>query len=389
MRADKDIQNSSSLSTSGSVLLYDRIMRVQSSNGDAQLYGKLTDAAPATFYYPTGDQKARYKFYAYYADNLVAQNIIHNASTVTGEITIDGSQDVMHAFAYHSFEEFWDSITSLKNNKGVTVNELRLLCNPDDEEASRPIYNNYLYSTVAAHRGFQPKFHLNRLMTRLNVYVAGGGVYGDNGGIDDYQNLIVTGLSIRNTKTKGTITIADDSWTETTYQADSANIISWDLTSLQNLDFPLERMIQFSNTDFYNKATYPRIALFPELEDNHINIRSKEPVRLAKPLLLAPSEGYTIHLDMLYAHRSTTNENELNKDNPFLRYEVESTVRLKGSNGEPLSFQQGQQYNIYIYVFGPQEIGITVEIDKPWYGGGTIRVDEEGNQRDTLIVEHY
>ena len=376
MQSETDMQNSSSLPSSGNVLLYNRIMRIHSSAGGAKFYSKQSDSDPTDFYFPTKDQLARYKLYAYYADNAEVGDIHRSATKVERDITIDGTQDVMHAFAYHSTEQFWYNIKELQAN-GVNEKELRMLCTPDDYSAveNERTYNNYLYSTMSAHHGFHPQFHVNRLMTRLNIYVAGGGVDGDKG-LDDYKNLIVTGLSIRGVKTKGTLTIANDEWDATTYQADSMNIIKWDnnQSTYKNLDFPIIENVPFENSDYYNETLYPRLAAFPELKRNHVNVRSK-PQRLVNPILLPPDDFYFIHLDMLYANRSSET-NELNKETPFRYVMVEHAVRFKPDlYGNQPTFKQGNEYSIIVYVFGPQQVYISVVTSERWNEGGTINID--------------
>ncbi|MBO4905543.1 MAG: hypothetical protein J5486_00715 [Bacteroidaceae bacterium] len=386
MNGEGDCQGGSNkLTLAGKVLLYDRIMRINSNAGRVNLYEVTSsnDTIPKTFYFPADSLLTRYKFYAYYADNAEVGDIQRSDTKVTRDITIDGTQDVMHAFAYHTLNDFWTQIQELKE-KGISENELRMLCNPDTLDANEHTYNNYLYTSVAAHRGFHPNFHINHLMTRLNVYVAGGRVPkdGKNDTIpDDYKNLIVTGVRILRAKTRGKMTIANDDWDEKTYQSDS--IMHWydSPETLANLTVKIDTLIDFDSiSQQYIIDNYPNIdKSFPQVKENYVNIKSTEPQRLVKPILLAPSDSYTITLDLLYANRASTSSSKLNPITPFLQPDA----AIHDLHLEYGSFQQGREYDVIIYVFGPKEIYCSVIEGHYWEKGDTINIDTEGTPHGT------
>lgn len=344
--------------TPGQVLLYNRIMRINNSSGAVTLYKDTADAKKhgetnqkkALFMFPTEIPDTRFKFFTYFAAGAEVGARNHYKNCVTQEIRIDGTQDIMHAFAYHTYKAFDEHLDAFRK-ADVYQEELSTLYDPSNPQIS---YSTFLYSCKAARFRLQPIFRINHLLARFNIYVRGGNKDGkkDN---DDYKNITITGVKFLNVKNTGTLVIADDSWEMESYRRDSANIIRW--------------------------HDNPRVDLVDTIDTvNHqFTLTDTTRHKLAVPMMLPPSNSVTIQLEWVYA--KTNDDGTTTNMTGSTAHEIK--LPLVGETS-PQSFVQGASYNISIFVYGPQDMSVDVEennLENPWNFGGTISVDDEGGYR--------
>lgn len=328
-----------------SVLLDNRIMRINNSSGAVTLYKNAEDAEThgtdqqkdAIFRFPSASHNTRFKFFMYFAADAEVGSLNRGSNIVTQDIQIDGTQDIMHSFAYHTYDAFNDHLQTFRD-ANVNVEELNELYDPANPLLT---YSNFLYSGKAAHHRLQPIFHINHLLARFNIFVQGGHRDGQTDN-DDYKNITITGVKFLDVKNRGTLTIAKDSWEMDSYLKDSANLINW-----------------YGSDDLDVKIIDHTMA-------------NTEKDTLTAPVLLPPTDKYRMQLAWTYSNEKKNITNLAG----IVEYEIK--LPLAGLT-TPTTFVQGATYNITIYVYGPQDITVNVDIAKPWYDGGSISVDEEGS----------
>lgn len=150
------------------------------------------DTTNETYYY---DVNTVYDFYGYYVDNatLTSDNegntVTNNGTSLTAQVTITGSQDIM--LAATNIEE-------------------------DVTEVSTTVNSSRIYSAYAARRGVQPTLEFKHMLSRFIFMVKKGNSNSDS------KTVFVSSISVK-APTTGTLTIAPTQSFETT---DSDNPIT-------------------------------------------------------------------------------------------------------------------------------------------------------------------
>ena len=410
--------------SSGLCLLYNRIMHVTDPyQGRVRFIGSGQEEK--TYYYRITNQDRKYNFFTYYADDAV-QNP-HLASTYRSEsytqvdaegkerqrqqltcpVKIDGSQDIMHAFAYHTRQKFENRVSELRDIQHLPKDQLNVLTSPDS-------YNQILYSTATGHRSINPIFQIRHLLSRFNVQVKGVNPSEQNAGEDsDFRNLIITKVSFKS-PTTGTLIIAKDEWGDPveegnigdSYERDVKDgaLIRWDgvtsrllengRTVLQlgdNMGGKLYAPIITDKNTAESAALYATIPTSDPTgicqrfwkEETPFHVSEEYPVLLTRSILLPPMESFDIELELYYLNYTDKGGyRHLNPDSPLMPYVIPATIKL---SAEPLVFEAGSEYTINIYVYGLQHISVEAIFGAPWNHGGTITVDEDALENTTVI----
>ncbi len=314
-------------------LLYDDIMTL-SDNG-----GGLRFKDGKTRYYSMAHQNYKYKFFTFYADDAYNKgNIQPDQKRVTMPVRIDGTQDILHGFAYHTEQELDKELDKIPSGDS----ESKVMTQHRQE---------MLYSTIAGHRGINPIFRIKHLLTRLNLKVRGGTSHEIS---ESYKSMIVTGISI-SSPTEGTLVIANDNWTESTYLNDWKNnqILIFDPKSNKDLKCKVK-------TEGHRH---------PECEDiPGFHISTDELQVVSEPLLVAPTSSY--HLT-IYTKR--WEDDRTVSTPPAIHYDLV----LSDGQGGSKPFEAGKEYTIHIYVYGEQDIKVAVADLPSWDKGDDIPVGEE------------
>lgn len=321
-------------------LLWDQRMKVTDASLNVHFFDESDNMV--TRYYSWQRQNWKYNFFTYYADDLdVSGKEIVSAKDIKVNFDIDGTQDIMHAVAYHTKEQFDDALNNLT------------------EEEDKPVHqygNELLYSTMAGHRGIHPIFNINHLLTRLDFMIKGAKPANASSSStmpDSYRKIVVRKVTV-SVPNHATLTIANDDWSDSTvYKTDLANnnVITFSGTP-QELPIvmnrkPVEEYYKWIlDDDKYKENPYKD-------DDSQFHITTSKVNVLGKPIMLPPSEEFvvTLYSDMLDVSATST------EDSGFLVNKIKSLdpihYNVRYSNG---SFEAGHAYTVIISVYGVQNI---------------------------------
>ena len=335
-------------------------------------------------YYNAVHQDYRYKFYVSHIDDAYASDLKVDGKTLKKEIQVDGSQDVMVGFAYHSDSAITKHLTDLVNHGYATDEEVRVL------NIQR---QNLVYSTTAGHRALHPLFHLRHLMTRFQIQVAGR-CSATEPNVPTYRNILITGIELL-APDGGVITIANDAWNE---QFDS--IPYQEVFALNNQKVYFQGKINTqvpiaadAETDLTpEQATMEREQLLKILRNEGVVVNEpvwqcngRKPQTLSQDFLVPLQESYKIRLRYYYIDRQQDGKGGFlpsiasPKDiHDFTKGENVTTYEIKPSAETSFkAFQEGKKYIIQLFVYGLEEVKLNVMDLDLWQEGGTIPVEPE------------
>lgn len=313
-----------------------------------KFYKKGDENTEETKWYHSTYQKWKYKFATYFTDGAEVANTLRGNSdnTATVDIEIDGSQDVMHSFAYHTEEELDKALQNLNAEQDKPLHEER---------------QKLLYSTMGGHRAINPRFRINHLLTEIDFRIKGAkGSSGQNG---SYKDIVVTKVELES-RYKAKMKVLDDKWNEDTYNQEYA---STGLLTFGEEKKKLEAEIIDNHDEFVrtilNGMEYDD--KYPEGTHHHhiINEDASEP--MTKGLMVAPSTEYllTIHYDML-----VPSDSEKKRNIGTVSYSI------KPPAGKEM-FEAGHAYTVVVTVYGPQVIEGSIHLNS-WIGEGEF--DDNG-----------
>lgn len=412
------------MDASSRCLLFNRVMHVTDPylgrvrfEGDSRLASESGRPDDVTFYYRMTGQDLKYNFFTYYADDAVSNP--DQASTykrgyyvdeqgnqrqqLSCRVNIDGTQDLMHSFAYHTREQYQDRIDNfLKEN--LPKDQLNILTSKDAQNPLISSYNQILYSTATGHRSINPIFSLKHLLSRFNVSIKGQNT--NSGSADeDFRNIVITQVIFRS-PSGGEFIIAKDSWGDAvedghdigeSYLRDleAGQIIQWDDVEDRKLKVgkgvPLRAEIFTDKDDPESAAFYAQIPKTDAsgtaqrfwAEQTPFHVTKDTPVLLAKSIMLPPLESLSIELKGYFLKFTTTEDGQrrLHPTQPIIDYSVPATLRIAA---EPQVFEPGKEYNITVYVYGLQHITVTVELGHWVEGndGNPIEVNKDGEDEN-------
>lgn len=350
-------------------MLFNQPIRLQDRDGKIKFYekvgaGEQQSLMEVTKYYNLQRQDWKYNFFTFYADDACDPDVADAYTTEKDRVTIgvklDGSQDILHAVAYHTEEQLEKAIAGF------------------DDVESKPLHEygpELVYSTMAAHRGIQPIFNANHLLTRIDFRIRGmeskniAGIQ-ENG----YRQVVVRKVTVVGVPFNGTLTVAKDSWK-------NGNNYSNDLASGQVLTFDgqtqnyVVKMKQKPVTkEFPWLLEDPLYQEHPYEEgDAQYHITSTSIDTLGAPILLPPSEGFRVKLDVDLV--STT------PDESRLSDKIKSLDNLVYDIAYKDGFQAGHAYKVIISVYGAQQVGGELRLNA-WIGKDA---KEDGSSDDHII----
>lgn len=394
-------------------LLYDRIMKVVDPEQQKMHFVDKEDGTNEMLYYyrSTPNRYQKYNFYTYYTDDAELGTLQPSTTEIKRDITIDGTQDIMHGFAYHTREEYSKMIDDM--TKHVQKDQLNLF--------TADGYNQLLYSAAAGSHSINPTFHINHLLSKFHINVAGRNNSADKQK-SDYKNVIITKVYIK-APTEGTLLIAKNDWGNSveagknigdSYQEQVAKgeLITWN-NSDQDI-FPAIKSNKDQFTSFYEQelANLPEsVSLnnFIEAASHPFHVTSdkddKETMefgtQLTDPVLLPPMQQYELYIESFYKNYYINEKNQkvLDEKNPLIYHPLHHTIKLSiDTDNKPLDpelvktgeqvrkkFEPGKEYTINVYVYGIQQIYIETLFGNQWINGGTIYIDEDEDEPVSII----
>lgn len=187
-----------------------------------------------------------------------------------------------------------------------------------------------VYSAWAARRSVHPTLVFEHALTRFNFIVRGMN--------DASEELTVTGIKMNDLATTGTFTVAGDNLGfVTTSNADAS--LSLAMTE--------EEQVKKGNTNYVNfdaSGSYPCLMIAPNLANINVEVSMKH--------------------------------DNIEKVNPYIISVNASQVLKDGVAAGITTFAAGTAYNIYVNVYGPEEIRIKAELTE-WLRGGQYTYDPD------------
>ena len=285
---------------------------VVDENTPLEIYQDATSGAP--YFYAEGET---YDFFGYHLGDLTAGTITAEDDEISFPVTITGQDDLMVAAA--------DKANDIKNDNSTDgVNE------------------SDIYSAWAARRNVHPTLVFKHALTRFNFIVRGMN--------DKAENLQITGISMPNLKTTGTLTVVGETLGfEATGEAVAAGLSLPAPTANAPAD------VVKGNTTAYSDC----LMIEPGLEEVEVKVTMQHDTYDPTLVKLEPY-SFKVHA---------------------------SQVLKEGVAAEITEFDAGTAYNIYVNVYGPEEIIIKVELTD-WLNGGDYTYDpdqERPGQKATAV----
>ena len=174
-------------------VLWDQRMGISDQQGHTIFYDEADK--PVICRYNPDDKLYRYKFFLLGTDGLEHESRVEGKNKLIARMDVDGTNDIMHSFAYHTDQQYREEVAQLPNDETTKV----------FTEGG----NEYMYNRLSGNRGLHPIFNVNHLMSRFDIYVKGGNPKNSNA--CDFLKIFVTDVSIEAAKTID-VTVADDKW---------------------------------------------------------------------------------------------------------------------------------------------------------------------------------
>lgn len=265
----------------------------------------------STVYFSTS--KDPYDFYGYYIDDLTPANVQRTPNSISFEIEIDGSQDLMSSKA------------ALTEEQETIINQM-----PEKDNILQSIYSSY-----TARRNIQPVLKFRHHLSRLKFQIFAGK--------EAANDVFVKKVRVES-KVKGRFTVADK---------DISNI---------GIVFPEEyekKILELK--DAGGAPLMPDYNVRYKPEEASKTVFERTPVNLGESMLVAPSASYkfTIALEQAFGDERI----------PFITTDV---LRL----AEGATFEAGKEYIVRIAIYGVEEIKINV-VPEGWQAGGNIDIDPD------------
>lgn len=274
---------------------------VVDENTPLEIYQDATSGAP--YFYAEGET---YDFFGYHLGDLTAGTITAEDDEISFPVTITGQDDLMVAAA--------DKANDIKNDNSTDgVNE------------------SDIYSAWAARRNVHPTLVFKHALTRFNFIVRGMN--------DKAESLQITGISMPNLKTTGTLTVVG----ETLGFEATGDVVEAGLSLPAPTTADPENVVK-NNTTPYDNC----LMIEPGLKEVEVVVNMEH-------------KTYDPALVEIKPYKFKVNASQVIKD---------------GVAAGISTFAAETAYNIYVNVYGPEEIIIKVELTD-WLNGGDYTYDPD------------
>lgn len=295
-----------------------------------EIYANPTTKIP--YYYEDGQT---YDFFGYHLGGATQGTLSASNDIVSFPVTIAGNNDVMFAYAdkTNDLEKF-----TPKNSETATAADV--------------------YSSWAARRGVHPTLVFEHALTRFNFIVQGAG--------DKYETVQIQKI-VAKTVVNGTLTVVG------TLPVEGGD--------------PDASTIGYTYTDVADDALTAEVTL---KDANDLDITpamvtandAKEPFGgKGASLMVAPDRAtlpivVTMKNQVAGFDTSETEDDVWGEEYDYKFAATAAQVVKDGSLAGLSKFEAGKAYNIYINVYGPEEIKITAELTE-WENGGDFTYDPD------------
>ena len=270
------------------------------------------------------------------------------AHTLTLPLTIDGTQDVMLATA--------DPATDIVNQHIAKKQYANVSWDPNNKmDAARA------YSAYSARRGLKPNLVFKHQLSRFVFYV----IAGDEPG----TKMMIESITL-NSKTTGTLTIAandpttlgvsnTDNAADLTLKKANGNDLAGLIGTTPNLRWPLDSEI---SADATVEPLRPILPAATPIDYNDGNWR-----QVGESIIAMPGDtSYDMVLNMIQLKDNPAHNASNPAFIPMQRFANAGTISGFNNSTAPNleAAKPGYQYNVYIVVYGPQEILVNVTLSE-------------------------
>ena len=366
-------------------VLWNERMGLSDQQGHTIFYDE--NEHPIVYKYNVDIPLYRYKFFLLGTDGLEYSLRTEN-NKVVASMELDGSNDIMHSFAYHSDEEYSKAVVQL----------------PSDETTKMFVDGgqNHLYNRLSGNRGVHPIFNVNHLMSRFDIRIKGA-----NPDLDkscDFLKIFVTDVKIEAAKTVDVV-VADDRWEREEYisqfktnqiirQTGSADwypltIVANDLKNTSftqshrgDMDFDMLKAEANSISEMIGESVLPEGAHW---------VNSTERDSLCKTILLPPLPTQDGHFVLKFKYRYVfmhydpvdgkyhigQSKNTLNKSSLWEEFTETLEIPNVDNEGNTVEYGGGRKYTIVITVYGKSVVLVDVLQPTMWEDGGDVDTGED------------
>ncbi|MBQ8968740.1 MAG: hypothetical protein IJ064_03275 [Bacteroidaceae bacterium] len=346
------------------------------------------------FYLGGSNHESKYSFYTFFCDDLTP-TYDRTQNTLTARLTLDGTTDLIHSYAYHTDSLLKSTLTSLyADGASVKLREGNLdsYGNPNGER-------RYIYSGLSASRGINPIFHLHHLLCQFEFHIQGVPTVKEDVPESQWEapflNILFDQLSIQAPKDV-TLTVAKDTWTEASYLQDLAlpmplltsNAIGTYLPDIRYNNNIANSDYSRTHAPLYDYSTIGRewAEQFPA--DTYSFYRAGNDVRdslCSMAWLLPPQSTYEVSLSGRRLNITPDGKHLMQIEGQYY-YPIASktTLSLRDEQGRPKAFEAGHKYTITIYIYGDGRISANVaDLDsEQWTDENSDDPFQFGNDQD-------
>lgn len=295
----------------------------ESGEGELLLKAQTTGSEDSTIYYSATYQDAGYNFFAYHIDDFVPTDATthRTESSISYDLTIDGSQDIMLGCADSLKKEMFEG-----DGKYANLNL--------KESDVKKITDIGFYSTYAGHRNVHPTIDMHHALTRIFFTAYPGDT--------TCTKVRINKISLVS-KAHGTLTVAAR---------------TQDGIGLTFNDTPREELFLCKESVDGITPCQPIDTVRVEWKDEYNSIKDPysrgDGLRIGSSLMVAPDTEYEMHIYYDY-----------DNDNGYtISHMAKYPLKMDGKMFEP-----GYFYNIKIAIYGLQEIVLGFIVDEYKYGG--------------------
>lgn len=357
-------------------LIWDEPLGIVSDDQTLSFLESYESDAPKVNRYYHADSKYdewKYDFSCFYTDGATASDIVTYKDYATIDVEIDGTNDIMHAFAYHSNEELDKKLQNMSSDVDKIMHERR---------------KDVMYSAIAGRRGFEPKLHINHLLTQLKFKVRG--VEGRHT-THNYTSLIIRKIAVK-TPYKGTMKVLDSNWSQDLAENTNhyENNYEQQIAERKLLVFKSESPsdstlinVPIQHYGFDNEWDDESFSYYTGesgIAYNHILSTDPQPLS-ARDVLVPSSTDYVVYIsfDMVLTETDPiTGKQKLRTRSDIGTYSFH-IHHIIGTD----RFEPGHAYTVVFSIYGPEDIEGSIKLDG-WFGDKDNNMDIDTANKDNV-----
>ena len=309
-------------------------------------------------FYRKTQPDTRYKFFMYHADDAPVGQPVYTGNSLSRHIDLDGTQDLIHAFAYPTETQSKEAAATLKMS---------------ESDAAR-----YLYGYRAGLSGLNPILHVQHLLCQMDVCIVCQPVNTDEGRYRYQYQMIALDRVDFVAAQGGTLLVANDVWERDSYlqEVKVGKVLFLDEAEkaygcrLRSNPMRNNEWTRLYNGDVDFDAVRQQMIDEGKISEStvyyHLNGRSGvQDTLTASPILLPPQKEYVLNLGGCYA--------DIDRDgNCIIRDIPVNPIRVASMDGK--GFQCGHHYTLILTMYGSQKIGLGGLLDE-WVEDGVLYVN--------------